>query len=179
MISNTSPSIKIPSNNVYMRLGLLLLVMILPLVISHCCFIVCFLRETQGTSAFCSATLLTMPIPTPPGVFPEFNMVFRPGEPCDFSHMRNTIPTRYFDVNERIEQLRSYMNCEMHKNQIDVIKTTIRLYEEGTLDGRWGTHVIIQNGGIVPKDSLQLDKPYWIEVSGESWLFGVWAVWWE
>lgn len=96
-------------------------------------------------------------------------MVFRSGEPHDLSYMSHTIPTRYFDVNKRIEQLRSYMNREMHKNQIDDIKTTIRLYEEGTLHGRWGTHVIIQNGGIVPKDSLQLDKPYWIEAS-------LWAV---
>lgn len=61
------------------------------------------------------------------------------------------------------------MNCKMHKNQIDDIKTTIRLYEEGTLDGRWGTNVIIQNGAIVSKDSLQLDKSHWIEVS-------LWAV---
>lgn len=73
-------------------------------------------------------------------------------------------------MNERIEELQSYMNCEMYKDRIEVIiKPIIRLHEEGTLDRNLRGFVTIQNGGIVPLDSLQLDKPYWIEVS-------LWAV---
>lgn len=118
-------------------------------------------RKKQDTLHSVLAGLLTMPIPTPP---PE-----NPGVPVNLSWMNHTIPTNYFDVNKRIEELRSYMNWEMYKNQIEAIKTTIRLYEDGTLDGRWGRRVIIQDGGIVPLGSLQLDKPYWIEVSLSSW----------
>lgn len=59
--------------------------------------------------------------------------------------------TPYFDMNERIEELQSYMNCEMYKDRIEVIiKPIIRLHEEGTLDRNLRGFVTIQNGGIVP-----------------------------
>lgn len=54
-------------------------------------------------------------------------------------------------MNERIEELQSYMNCEMYKDRIEVIiKPIIRLHEEGTLDRNLRGFVTIQNGGIVP-----------------------------
>ena len=99
------------------------------------------------------------------GILSGYRSVFQRRKTIDPSWMDQPVPRHYFDVNKRIEQLRSYMDREMHRNQIDDIQATIRLYEEGVLEGIWGTNVIIQNGAIVPLESLQLDKPYWIEVS--------------
>lgn len=80
-----------------------------------------------------SNTASEVPQMQPPSrfVFPSCTKYFREGEPFDPSWMDQPVPRHYFDVNKRIEQLRSYMDREMHRNQIDDIKATSRLYEEG------------------------------------------------
>lgn len=51
--------------------------------------------------------------------------------------------------------------------QVDEMKATIRLYEEGLLQKYLSSldPIIIQGGVMVPMESINYAEPYWIEVS--------------
>jgi hypothetical protein len=76
-----------------------------------------------------------------------------------------------FDVNKRIQQLRSYLDPKspdyQPKNQHINIKAVIELYEEGKIDG--SQEVFIKNGKIVPEEeTFKGPSPSFIEGMGDE-----------
>lgn len=76
-------------------------------------------------------------------------------------------PASEFDANLRIAMLRSWISQMEPGKQVDKIKATIRLHEEGVSQKYLSSldPIIIQGGVMVHMESINYAEPYWIEVS--------------